>query len=369
MNNRIAFFVFDESIHAKRRIKLLNENQYLVYVISNFDYSDYCHKSLVLRKYENESKIKVLRYIYKIIMDYINIRAFLKMHEIKLISLQTLIYPSYLALLLPKKFKKILTFWNGDVIWWAKWDFIEKLFKKYIFQLGLNNVDAITVNSLLAYNICSNYMNDISKIHLIRYPGCDTSIFKHHNEIKINDNEIKIFNPRGFYEYVDHDLLLLFLKNLSEKTTKRIVIDHLNLFSSVKHRDFILSKYKNYRVNLIEKVEWNKMPLTYSQYSIITSISDYESMPNTVIESMSSSSIVLAKDISQLREIIIDNENGYLINSLNIEIVVQKIIDILNDISLADLMRKKARNTIVECFSVKSEVPKYINLISKYHEK
>lgn len=100
-------------------------------------------------------------------------------HEFRpdLIFLQTLLYPCYLSNLLRTSIPRMITFWNGDVTWWAQWTGTERLIKKRIVTRAANHARAITVNSAMARDACLSYGVRAENVHVIRYPGVDRTRF------------------------------------------------------------------------------------------------------------------------------------------------------------------------------------------------
>ncbi len=79
-------------------------------------------------------------------------------------------------------------------------------------------------------------------------------------------------------------------------------------------------------------------------------ISNFEALPLSIIEAMSASLPVLASDVGGVSELIIDDFNGFLINSGNIELIVKRIIDLKNE-DKRSLMGERGRKLYEENFS------------------
>ncbi|TFH30944.1 MAG: hypothetical protein E4G97_04960, partial [Deltaproteobacteria bacterium] len=131
----------------------------------------------------------------------------------QIIFLQTLLYPCYLAFLLPKSIPIVITFWNGDVTWWAKSNGIERVFKKKLVTYGVGRAAAITVNSSVARNACLGYGGSGNKIHVIRYPGVDRKRFKPSSKAEAKsaldiDAGKVILCHRGIGAYLNSDVIV-----------------------------------------------------------------------------------------------------------------------------------------------------------------
>jgi len=101
-----------------------------------------------------------------------------------------------------------------------------------------------------------------------------------------------------------------------------------------------LSKKYNVKVNFLGQLENNELIKKYSKYKFFISSSTFEGNPKTVLEAMSNGCIVLLSDIENHRELINDNENGYIVK-FN-ESYKQKIEDISKDFDNLIKVSKKA---------------------------
>ena len=212
----------------------------------------------------------------------------------------------------------IITFWNGDVTWWAKWTGIERLLKKQIVIHGVKRAMSITVNSKEAYNACIHYGKPAKYIHLIRYPGVDISRFHPIDKVlakkHIRENaQIIVFWPRGIADYLNFDTLVAASQTVLKKYSDILFII---LFAN-KEVDFSIKEElkskgieKNYL--LLDKIQFEDMPYYYSAADMMISISSNDSLPNTMLEAMACGCPVIMGDIPQIREWIVDGENGYL---------------------------------------------------------
>ena len=102
----------------------------------------------------------------------------------------------------------------------------------------------------------------------------------------------------------------------------------------------------------------------YSKYIFYASPSYFEGNSKTILEAMAAGCIVLASDIENNRELIRDNENGFLIPLKNFEI--NKIVENLSkDLDHAAEIGASARNTILENFSLDKLLNQEYELLKK----
>jgi len=244
-------------------------------------------------------------------------------HEFRpdLIFLQTLLYPCYLSNLLRASIPRMITFWNGDVTWWAQWNGTERMIKKQIVTHGANRARAVTVNSGAAREACLTYGVRPEKVHLIRYPGVDRTRFAPssrkdaRSRLGIGARHV-VLCPRGVGGYLNGDViveaspailsrhpdtLFLVLSRAGDEEDRR---DH-------RTRAEALGVGCNFRWE--EHVPWESMPDYYNAADIMISISSNDSLPNCMLEAMACGIPVVMGDIPSIREWIADGENGFLV--------------------------------------------------------
>jgi len=89
-----------------------------------------------------------------------------------------------------------------------------------------------------------------------------------------------------------------------------------------------------------------------------------ESFPNVILEAMSVRVPVVASNISAVNEIIDDNENGFLVESKDVENYSKKAIAILSDKNISESIVSSGRKK-VESFNIPSMVIKYEDLYQR----
>ena len=234
---------------------------------------------------------------------------------------QTLLYPCYLANSLPASIPRVITFWNGDVTWWAQWSGIERLIKKQIVAYGANHARAVTVNSEAARTACLSYGVRPERVHVIRYPGVDRKRFTSssredaRSRLGIRARHV-VLCPRGVGGYLNSDVivqsaplilslhpdtLFLFLSWAGTEEDRR---DH-------RTRAEALGVGGNFRWE--EHVPWESMPEYYNAADVMVSISSLDSLPNCMLEAMACGIPVVMGDIPSIREWIADGDNGFLV--------------------------------------------------------
>lgn len=322
--------------------------------------------------------VLLLHDFYKVTTDAVILWKAVRKCRPQILFLQTLLYPCYLAFLLPKSIPIVVTFWNGDVTWWAKSNGIERVFKKKLVTYGVRRAKALTVNSNVARDACLGYGASGNKIHLIRYPGVERERFKpsKRGEAKSALNigaEKVILCPRGIGGYLNSDVIVESAADVVEKFP-----DVLFVFLSgaggrdvlEKHQERVrkLGIERNFR--WIGQVPWERMPVYYNASDLMVSISSRDSLPNCMMEAWACGTPVIMGDIPQIREWIDDGRNGFLvpprdprelsrkivevlelspdrirrITDIGLELVVREFDSSINTVSIKDLVRRIAGN-------------------------
>jgi glycosyltransferase involved in cell wall biosynthesis len=377
---KILFIYGVYSIHAEKRVKVfLDDPRFEVAIISRHDYSFNGINCFKLNDYRDDSffeeKSKLLRgivYFKQLFKHYYFIKNTIKLFKPDIIFLQTLLYPAFLTFGIKKKYKIAITFWNGDVTWWAKWDFVEKLFKYSIVKNGIKNADLITVNSNYAKECCKRYFYNYDKIKVITYPGVNRNIFYSKKNYKVSlqkkfnvNSKYLFFCPRGLASYLNNDHLLNAFSQL-KNTIDFTAIFLLGNASILEVENFNLDIKKYGLTNNIRTIE-NLSPIDmsefYSMSDITISLSSNDSLPNCMLESMSCGTVVLMGDIPQIREWIKDGENGILCEIGNIKELTKKILYILNEPILVEKMVIQAEKLIEERANFEKSVMNIKHLI------
>lgn len=377
-STRILFLAWGFSIHAKRRIQLfVDDPDFVVAVVSNHDYNFPNARNVLLtgrqgglrRSFDKiktvvdgstillssdlfsqiRIQIKHLRILKSFLLsseirgelaeainDFNTLKSAVMEFNPDVVFLQTLLYPSYLAYFLPWSIPIIITFWNGDVIWWAKWTGVERLLKKRLLTYGVRRAKAITVNSQTAFKACQDYGARAEKVHIIRYPGVDLNRFKRiakedaRRKLEITSDRV-VLCPRGLGEYLNSDIII----QAAARVARRYP-DSLFVFVSGVGGEQELKKCQGEASRLGIKnnmrwdgqVPWELMPTYYNSSDVMISISSNDSLPNCMLEAMSCGIPMIMGDIPQIREWIVDGANGFLVPTRNPVALSEKVTEV-----------------------------------------
>ncbi len=111
------------------------------------------------------------------------------------------------------------------------------------------------------------------------------------------------------------------------------------------------------------------MKAIYSILDVYLSCSQHEGLPNSVLEAMASGVPCVLSDIPGHNDIVVDGENGFLIDPRNAASSAFQLVTLLNDSSLAGNIKDEARRILQKKFSISSRVQKlekaYLSLVDE----
>ncbi len=254
-----------------------------------------------------------------------------------LIFLQTLLYPCYLSYFLPRNIPIVITFWNGDVTWWAQYSGLDRLLKKQLVKYGVMRAQAITVNSQVAYDACLGYGIPDEKVHLIRYPGVDLNLFKPASQEtakkKLNlDTHKVIFCPRGIGGYLNSDVIIEAAALVIEQIPDALFLFIVGEWAEAEWQKHVLQATKLGILRNIRRddlVSWEEMPSYYQASKAVVSISSNDSLPNCMLEAMACGIPLVMGNIPQISEWVTDGVNGLLIPPRDSKLLAQALLSLL----------------------------------------
>lgn len=237
------------------------------------------------------------------------------------VFLQTLMYPSYLALALPRRIPQLITFWNGDVVWWAKHRGAEKLFKKRIVTAGVRRAAAVTVNSEAARGACLGYGADPSRLHVIRYPGVDLTAFESLDREgarrRLGFTGPVVVSQRGPAAYQNLETLVDAAPAVLAAHPGAVFVflspgrgHGPEVFAHLRARAEALGVAGAMRwVGNVSQAETRDY---LAAADAAVTISSEDSLPNSMLEAMAARVPVVAGDIPPIREWVTDGETGFM---------------------------------------------------------
>ena len=178
------------------------------------------------------------------------------------------------------------------------------------------------------------------------------------------------------FNYVEKDSkIVTYIGKLEKWKGIDVLIDVFKtVYNEVKDVEFMIvgdgsfaSKLKSIKlpIRFIGHVPHNRMPEIYHKTAISVLPSYMEGLPTICMESLACGVPVVATDVGDTREIIINGKTGFLVKPGDSKAMATKIIELLEDDNLRKLMGKEGRKHIEENFSYDIIIRK----ICKVYEK
>ena len=142
--------------------------------------------------------------------------------------------------------------------------------------------------------------------------------------------------------------------------------DKLKLLIFGNENKNFLNNFDTLNVGMIRSKEI--LASYYSHADVFVAPSIEENLANTVLESMSCGTPVVAFKIGGMSDIIDHKVNGYLAEPYNIEDLSKGIEWIINNKNIREI-KKQARKKIEEFFSLEQEIEKYKDLYEELNDK
>ena len=89
----------------------------------------------------------------------------------------------------------------------------------------------------------------------------------------------------------------------------------------------------------------------------------------SILEAMSCGCVVVASDTEPIKEIIKEGVNGFLTDFFNPRQIAHKILSVLDYPSFVQSISQKARETIIQNYSLQKLLPKQLKIITKIAQK
>lgn len=92
-----------------------------------------------------------------------------------------------------------------------------------------------------------------------------------------------------------------------------------------------------------------EIPLSKSQLFVL--LSDYEGLPLSILEAMQVGLPIIASDVGGVKEAVIDSGNGFLIPKGKEQLLLQRLTELITDVSLRESMGLRSRELFNEKFT------------------
>ena len=197
------------------------------------------------------------------------------------------------------------------------------LFYKYLTKLSYFYCDIFTVTSSVDKENISLLCKDNFKLKIVKNYVSNLKI-----DIDHNKDGNKLFSVGRLEPQKNYNSLIKILKNSNY---------HFDIVGkgSLKNKLLNTAKENNVKLNLIEGLDHKELLGLYPKYKYFILNSKYEGNPKVVLEALASGCIVICRDNLNIREIIINNINGFIYSDES------EILSIINKLNSDDNLYKR----------------------------
>ena len=136
--------------------------------------------------------------------------------------------------------------------------------------------------------------------------------------------------------------------------------------STLKIFKALLSKKALKKVTFLNAVPYQDVIKQIQQSDIVLLPSFAEAFPMTWLEAMALEKKILSSNIGWAKELMIQEKTGYMVNPINIDDFVDKVLDLLNNKDKALMMARAARNRIINQFDTEKSIYRNLKLYQEF---
>lgn len=310
------------------------------------------------------------------------------LNKLKTTSLKTKSFKiGKMSFICPKTFKSIFTFFQDNhfdaVIMNLPSDV--KSFsraakkagiKKIIYRRGMNHpIKASIINNYIYRNFITDFIansEDVKK-----------SIFKNipelEDKVTVIFNGINIENIQEVSQKVSKEKLLI--GNLGRLVEQKGQADLIELGKKLKDLEIPFHMYiagdgplkaplqdKINQLGLVDSITLLGMTepsIFFDKIDIFLFTSRFEGLSNALLESLQFRKPIICYNTASNSEVVYDNDNGFLVNYKNIQMMLDKTIELNSNFELYKKMQKNAKITLLTKFDQEKMIHKLVELIKK----
>ncbi len=257
----------------------------------------------------------------KLAKDALILRKAVRTFRPQVIFLQTLLYPCYLAFLMPKSIPIIITFWNGDVLFWSTRTGTERVLEE--IRAAWNETGKGSNGEFPGGDECmprvwstrkQDSFDPVPRCRQGEVPpcgetGCERNAsYRRKKSHPLPEGAAGISEQRRYRWSLRQASLNDFLTLCFCSSPVPGAGSFLN-----QHREKIRQLGLEQHFRWEGQVPWDLMPVYYNASDLMVSISSNDSLPNCMMEALACELPVIMGDIPQIREWISDGNNGLLV--------------------------------------------------------
>lgn len=261
---------------------------------------------------------------------------------------------------------KLLNVWGSDVYDFPK----QSKIKKQILVKNLNSYKAIASTSHCMAKETEQYLMRKQDIYITPF-GVDIEKFKNLNlekeEDKIVIGIVKTLEPKYGIEYLIRAIKEL-EKILDDETFERIEV-------KIYGRGYLRESLENLakELNIKEKIKFegfilnSEVPKVINEMDIfiVPSVLDSESFGVAAVEAMACEVPVIVSDADGLKEVVVDNETGFIVSKKDYKAIAEKIKVLINNKELRKKLGRAGRKRVIELYEWNDNVENMIKIYKK----
>lgn len=177
---------------------------------------------------------------------------------------------------------------------------------------------------------------------------------------------------------VGNELTLGYIGRLSREKNTKLLIELIDMLAkeNIKCKLLIAGDGKErsslqrliLKKNLKDQVEFlgivKDKNSFYSRINLLLILSRYEGMPLTALEALCAGIPIISSNVGVMNKIVIDNENGFIIDNWNLKRIIEIIKELVNEPARLKLLSRNAKQKSKE-FSIENMSVRYVELIKK----
>lgn len=200
---------------------------------------------------------------------------------------------------------------------------------------------------------------------IVEGSGVDVNYFKYKPFSKKNITFLliaRLLKDKGIFEYIEAAKII-------KSKIKNINFNLIGAIDSSNNRIDINYVKKNHNEEIINYLGFKENVRPYIAESHVFVLPSYhEGLPRSVLEAMSMGRPIITTQVPGCKETVVNNENGFLIPSRNVDTLIKKMNWFINNKKEILKMGKKSRNLVEKRFSSKKINNKFIKLLSNSNQ-
>jgi len=245
--------------------------------------------------------------------------------------------------------------------------------KKYFVSPGKVKILLLRLVETLSYSLADRILPEtrhLIDLYEMQKYSAKISIGSQYVDIsaftKIKKLSERVYDVGYVGRFIREKGALEFIRSLpliqKDKRAKVIVIGDGDLRDEIKH--LLIKNNIQGDVKLLNWVENKQLPLYLNDIKIVVIPSDYEGLPNLILEAMACGTIVLATPVGGIPDIIREGETGFIMENNSPECIAENAIRVLGNQNLNQIS-ENARILIEQKYTYQAAVERYRSIFER----